>query len=49
MTLSTTPLTLGTSGLGRGTLPGSAEERAAVDVALDLFASEQAHIDTSNN
>lgn len=49
MTLNVSPLTLGTSGLGRDTTPGSAEEEAAVAVALDLLASSHAFLDTSNN
>lgn len=49
MALNVSPLTLGTSGLGRGTEPGSREEEAAVDVAEQLFASTHAFIDTSNN
>lgn len=48
-TIRTSPLTLGTSGLGRGTEPGSPGEDAAVEVALDLFGSGHALIDTSNN
>lgn len=47
--LSLTPLTLGTSGLGRGTEPGSLEEEAAVDVAVDLLTSGHGYVDTSNN
>jgi D-threo-aldose 1-dehydrogenase len=49
MVLNVSPLTLGTSGLGRDTEPGSSEEAAAVDTALDLLASTHAFIDTSNN
>jgi D-threo-aldose 1-dehydrogenase len=49
MTLHTRPLTLGTSRLGQGTVPGSEQEEAAVSVALDLLASSDALIDTSNN
>jgi len=49
MTLNVSPLTLGTSGLGRGTEPGSAEEAAAVDIAVDLLSSSHAFVDTSNN
>ena len=49
MTLNVSPLTLGTSGLGRDTAPGSAEEEAAVAFAEQLFASSHAFVDTSNN
>lgn len=49
MTLNVSPLTLGTSGLGRGTEPGSPEEEAAVAVAVDLLSSSHAFVDTSNN
>jgi len=49
MTLNVSPLTLGTSGLGRDTVPGSAEEDAAVAFAEQLFASTHAFVDTSNN
>ncbi|WP_203580135.1 aldo/keto reductase [Microbacterium hibisci] len=49
MTLNVSPLTLGTSGLGRDTIPGSPEEDAAVAFALQLFASTHAFVDTSNN
>jgi D-threo-aldose 1-dehydrogenase len=49
MTLNVSPLTLGTSGLGRDTSPGSAEEEAAVAFAEQLFASSHAFVDTSNN
>lgn len=48
-TMNTSPVTLGTSGLGRDTEPGSAGEDAAVEVALDLFGSGHAFVDTSNN
>jgi D-threo-aldose 1-dehydrogenase len=44
-----TPLTLGVSALGRDTEPGSREEAAAVEVAIDLLRSEHAYVDTSNN
>lgn len=47
--LDVTPLTLGTSGLGRGTEPGSSEEDAAVETAIDLLTSEHGFVDTSNN
>lgn len=49
MALNVSPLTLGTSGLGRGTEPGSPEEAAAVDTAMDLLQSTHAFVDTSNN
>ncbi|GAA5206569.1 aldo/keto reductase [Microbacterium kyungheense] len=49
MTLNVSPLTPGTSGLGRGTEPGSAEEEAAVVFAEQLLASSHAFVDTSNN
>lgn len=48
-TMNVSPVTLGTSGLGRDTEPGSAGEDAAVEVALDLFGSGHAYLDTSNN
>lgn len=43
------PLTLGTSGLGRDTEPGSPEEAAAVADAVALLRSGHAYVDTSNN
>lgn len=49
MALNVSPLTLGTSGLGKDTEPGSAEEEAAVAVAIDLLRSTHAFVDTSNN
>lgn len=49
MTLNVSPLTLGTSGLGRDTEPGSMEEEAAVAVAVDLLSSSHRFVDTSNN
>lgn len=49
MTLNVSPLTLGTSGLGRDTAPGSPEEDAAVAVAIDLLSSSHRFVDTSNN
>jgi len=49
MTLNVSPLTLGTSGLGRGTEPGSVDEDAAVAFAERLFAGTHAFVDTSNN
>lgn len=49
MTLNVSPLTLGTSGLGRDTAPGSPEEDAAVAFAQQLFESTHAFLDTSNN
>ncbi|MEV0890977.1 aldo/keto reductase [Promicromonospora sp. NPDC050262] len=48
-TIEASPVTLGTSGLGGGTEPGSAGEAAAVEVALDLFSSGHTFVDTSNN
>jgi D-threo-aldose 1-dehydrogenase len=49
MTLNVSPLTLGTSGLGRGTEPGSVEEAEAVAFAQRLLASTHSFLDTSNN
>ncbi|MET2010831.1 aldo/keto reductase [Microbacterium chocolatum] len=49
MTTSPSPLTLGTSGLGRGSVPGSQEEAAAVADTLALLRSGHAYVDTSNN
>lgn len=49
MTLNVSRLTLGTSGLGRDTAPGSPEEEAAVAVAVDLLSSSHRFVDTSNN
>jgi len=49
MRIEPTAITLGTSGLGRHSEPGSAEERAAVDVAIDLLTSRHGFVDTSNN
>ena len=49
MTLNVSLLTLGTSGLGRDTVPGSAEEESAVEFAQRLFESSHAFLDTSNN
>lgn len=46
---SVSPLTLGTSGLGRGTVPGSREETAVVADAVALLRSGHAYVDTSNN
>lgn len=43
------PLTLGTSGLGRGTVPGSPEEAEVVADAVALLRSGHAYVDTSNN
>ncbi|MFI9488588.1 aldo/keto reductase [Promicromonospora sp. NPDC052451] len=48
-TIGAGPVTLGTSGLGARTAPGSADEEAAVEVALDLFAGDHTFLDTSNN
>lgn len=42
-----TPLTLGTSPLGQGTTPGSAEEAAAVETAIALLRSGS-FVDTAN-
>ena len=41
-------ITIGTSPLGRGTVPGSAQERAAVDLAVALLTGPFALVDTSN-
>ncbi|MDT0180567.1 aldo/keto reductase [Microbacterium sp. ARD31] len=49
MSIALSALTLGTSGLGRGTAPGSREEAAAVATAIALFDSGHAFLDTSNN
>lgn len=49
MKIEPTAITLGTSGLGRHSEPGSAEERAAVEVAIDLLTSRHGFVDTSNN
>jgi D-threo-aldose 1-dehydrogenase len=49
MSLTVTPLTLGTSGLGRGTEPGSPEEEQAIVTAIDLLTSHHGFVDTSNN
>ncbi|WP_106814913.1 aldo/keto reductase [Microbacterium timonense] len=49
MTLNVSPITLGTSGLGRDTVPGSPGEEAAVAFARELFAGPHAFVDTSNN
>ena len=49
MPLNVSPLTLGTSGLGRNTEPGSPEEEAAVAIAVDLLSSSHGFADTSNN
>lgn len=45
--IEVTAIGLGTSGLGRGTAPGSPEERAAVDLATAMLAGGRT-IDTSN-
>lgn len=49
MSLTVTPLTLGTSGLGRGTEPRSPEEEQAIVTAIDLLTSHHGFVDTSNN
>ncbi|MCP2636170.1 aldo/keto reductase [Microbacterium sp. HD4P20] len=49
MALNVSPLTLGTSGLGRDTEPGSPQEEAAVAIATDLLSSSHSFVDTSNN
>ncbi|MGZ0712844.1 aldo/keto reductase (plasmid) [Coraliomargarita sp. W4R53] len=49
MTMNVSSLTLGTSGLGRNTQPGSADEAAAVHVAVELLTSDHSYLDTSNN
>lgn len=46
--LNCSPLTYGTSSLGRDTRPGSDEEAAAVDLARALLAGPYALVDTSN-
>ncbi|QKJ20629.1 aldo/keto reductase [Microbacterium hominis] len=43
------PLTLGMSGLGEGTAPGSEGEAAAVADVVALLESPHAYLDTSNN
>lgn len=43
------PITLGTSFLGAGTSPGSADEAAAVELARTMLHGPYALIDTSNN
>ncbi|WP_127819650.1 aldo/keto reductase [Microbacterium sp. CPCC 204701] len=48
MTINVSPLTLGTSILGRDTAPGSPEEEAAVAIAIDLLSSSHRFVDTSN-
>lgn len=42
------PITLGTSGLGRGTSPGDAGEAAAIDLASAMLHGPYALVDTSN-
>jgi D-threo-aldose 1-dehydrogenase len=42
------PITFGTSGLGRGTRPGDADEAAAIDLASALLHGPYALVDTSN-
>lgn len=49
MLIDVSPVTLGTSALGRGTLPGSSEEADAVAGAIALLESPHTLIDTSNN
>lgn len=46
--LMCSPLTFGTSSLGRDTRPGSEEERAAVELARALLTGPYALVDTSN-
>ncbi|MCI2957106.1 aldo/keto reductase [Agromyces atrinae] len=46
--IEVSPLTLGTSGLGQGTEPGSAEEAAAVELATAMLSGPYAVVDTSN-
>jgi D-threo-aldose 1-dehydrogenase len=47
--LAVSPLTIGTSPLGRGTAQGSPEEAEAVDLARAMLTSAHAFVDTSNN
>ncbi|MBB2975842.1 D-threo-aldose 1-dehydrogenase [Microbacterium endophyticum] len=47
--ISPSPVTIGTSGLGRNTQPGSPEEKTAVAAAVALFESPHTYVDTSNN
>ena len=42
------PITLGTSGLGRGTSPGDAQEAEAIDLASAMLHGPYALVDTSN-
>jgi D-threo-aldose 1-dehydrogenase len=42
------PITIGTSGLGRGSTPGSPEEERAVELATAMLTGPYAVIDTSN-
>jgi D-threo-aldose 1-dehydrogenase len=49
MLVDVSPITLGTSGMGRGTTPGSREEAAVVAAAIALLDSRHAYLDTSNN
>lgn len=46
--LECSPLTFGTSSLGRDTTPGSEEERAAVELARAVLTGPYALVDTSN-
>lgn len=46
--LRTSPLTLGTSGLGAGTRPGDPDEAAAVELARAMLTGPYALVDTSN-
>jgi D-threo-aldose 1-dehydrogenase len=43
------PVTIGTSPLGRGTTPGSSAEAEAVELALAMLTAGHAYVDTSNN
>ncbi|WES64220.1 aldo/keto reductase [Microbacter sp. GSS18] len=49
MLIDVSPVTLGTSALGRGIVPGSREEEGAVLDAIALFDGGHTLIDTSNN
>lgn len=47
--LAASPITLGTSFLGAGTVPGSSEEAEAVELARTMLHGPYALIDSSNN
>lgn len=46
--LVASPITLGTSSLGRGTIPGDPDESAAIDLASAMLHGPYALVDTSN-